>query len=136
MKQQQPYSGYQALIGWVVTERQPGTVTLALELTEHHLNLSDFVHGGVLASLLDTAMSFAGLYSPDPKVVRKAVTLSMTTTFVSPAREGTLTAIGRVRGGGRKTFMSSGEVFDADGNLIAFGEGTFRLRSGSESEGP
>lgn len=134
MKQQQPYSGYQALLGWVVREQQPKQVTIELPLTAHHLNRSDYVHGGVLASLLDTAMSFAGLYSPDPNEVRKAVTLSMTTTFVSPAREGTLTAIGRVRGGGRKTFMSSGEVFDDEGKLIAFGEGTFRLRSGSENE--
>ncbi|MEP4545032.1 MAG: PaaI family thioesterase [Saccharospirillum sp.] len=136
MTDEQPYSGYQALIGWVVKERQPGTVTLELQLEAHHLNRSDYVHGGVLASLLDTAMSFAGLYSPDPNWIRKAVTLSMTTTFVSPVQSRMLTVVGRVRGGGRKTFMSSGEVFDADGTLIAFGEGTFRLRSGSENEAP
>jgi uncharacterized protein (TIGR00369 family) len=134
MTQEQPYSGYQALIGWVVKERESDNVTLELELAEHHLNRSDYVHGGVLASLLDTAMSFAGLYSPDPERVRKAVTLSMTTTFVSPVQLGTLTVVGRVRGGGRKTFMSAGEVFDEQGTLIAFGEGTFRLRSGSEAD--
>ncbi|WP_028670361.1 PaaI family thioesterase [Saccharospirillum impatiens] len=132
MTDEQPYSGYQALIGWEVKERQPGEVKIELALTHHHLNRSDYVHGGVLASLLDTAMSFAGLYSPAPQWVRKAVTLSMTTTFVSPVQQGTLTVIGRVRGGGRKTFMSTGEVFDEQGKLIAFGEGSFRLRTGSE----
>jgi uncharacterized protein (TIGR00369 family) len=134
MTQQQPYSGYQALLGWVVTEQQPEQVTIELQLVDHHLNRSGYVHGGVLASLLDTAMSLAGLYTPHSERVRKAVTLSMTTTFVSPACEGTLTVIGRLRGGGRKTFMSTGEVFDDQGTLVAFGEGTFRLSSGSEKD--
>jgi len=45
-----------------------------------------------------------------------------------------LTAIGRKQTGGRRIFYCSGEVFDADRALVAVGQGTFRYRSGSESE--
>jgi hypothetical protein len=42
-------------------------------------------------------------------------------------------AVGRRRGGGRKIFMVTCEVFDDQEKLIAMGEGTFRYRSGSEN---
>ena len=61
------------------------------------------------------------------------MTLSLTTTFVGPARQGVLRATGTLRGGGQKTFMTSGEIVDERGNLVAMGEGSFRRRSGSES---
>lgn len=130
--QEQLNSEYQALLGWVVVAQEPDQVTVELPLEACHLNRSGHVHGGVLASLLDTAMSYAGLYSVDPEVP-KAVTLSLTTTFVSPARHGTLTIVGRLRGGGRKIYLSSGEIFDEQGTLIALGEGSFRRLSGSAS---
>lgn len=134
MTQEHLNSEYQALLGWVVVAQEPDQVTVQLPIESRHLNRSGGVHGGVLASLLDTAMSYSGLYSDDPDEVLKSVTLSLTTTFLSPAREGTLTVIGRVRGGGRKIFMSTGEVFDDEGRLIAIGEGSFRRRSDSSSE--
>lgn len=132
--QEQLNSEYQALLGWVVVAREPEQVTVELPIESCHLNRSGHVHGGVLASLLDTAMSYSGLYSPEPEEIRKAVTLSLTTTFVSPARHGTLTIVGRLRGGGRKIYLSSGEIFDDQGTLIALGEGSFRRLSGSPTE--
>lgn len=61
------------------------------------------------------------------------MTLSLTTTFVGPARQGLLRATGSLRGGGQKTYMTSGEIVDGNGNLVALGEGSFRRRNGSES---
>jgi acyl-coenzyme A thioesterase PaaI-like protein len=61
------------------------------------------------------------------------MTLSLTTTFVGPARQGVLRATGSVRGGGQKTYMSSGKIVDEQGTLVAMGEGSFRRRRGSES---
>lgn len=131
--QEQLNSEYQALLGWVVIEQTPDQVTVKLAIDDRHLNRNGSVHGGVLASLLDTAMSYAGLCSVDFEVP-KAVTLSLTTTFVSPARQGTLTIVGRLRGGGRKIYLSSGEILDEQGTLIALGEGSFRRLSGSARE--
>lgn len=124
---------YQRWLGMRIVDWTPQRMVMELDVEPHHLNRSGTVHGGVLCSLLDTALSLAGLHSDSPERMRKAVTLSLTTTFVAPARTGTLRTIGRLRGGGRSTFMASGEVLDGDGNLVALGEGTFRRRRGSET---
>ncbi|MCE8050950.1 PaaI family thioesterase [Halomonas daqingensis] len=125
--------GYHELLGMRVVEWTEELAVVELVADERHLNRSGIVHGGVLTSMLDSALSLAGLHCATPGRVRRGMTLSLTTTFVGPAGAGVLRATGRVRGGGRKVYMSSGEVVGADGELLAIAEGTFRRRSGSES---
>ncbi len=125
--------GYQRLLGMYICEWRDDYAVVELDIGEQHLNRSGIVHGGVLTSLLDTALSLAGLYCPVPGHVRKGMTLSLTSTFIAPARGGVLRAVGRRRGGGRATFMASGEVLDAEDNIVAMGEGTFRIRRDSQS---
>lgn len=125
--------GYHELLGMRVVEWQPDRAVIELTIEPKHLNRSDNVHGGVLTSMLDSALSLAGLHCSTPGNVRKGMTLSLTTTFVGPARKGILTATGTLRGGGQKIYMASGEIRDTQGNLVAIGEGSFRRRSGSES---
>tara|TARA_R110001583_G_scaffold66893_1_gene191770 strand:+ start:5612 stop:6079 length:468 start_codon:yes stop_codon:yes gene_type:complete len=130
---QKALMGYHKLLGMQVAEWQQDRVVVELTIEPKHLNRSGNVHGGVLASMLDSALSLAGLHCDVQGNIRRGMTLSLTTTFVGPAREGVLKAIGTVRGGGQKTYMSSGEIVDEKGNLVAIGEGSFRRRSGSES---
>lgn len=125
--------GYHELLGMHVAEWEEGRAIVELTIEPKHLNRSGNVHGGVLASMLDSALSLAGLHCDVPGHIRRGMTLSLTTTFVGPAQQGVLRAIGCVRGGGQKTYMSSGEILDEQGNLIAMAEGSFRRRSGSES---
>lgn len=125
--------GYHELLGMRVVEWSAGVAVVELVADERHLNRSGIVHGGVLTSMLDSALSLAGLYCDIPGRVRRGMTLSLTTTFIEPAGVGVLRATGRVRGGGRKVFMASGEVTDSQQKLLAIGEGSFRRRSGSES---
>ncbi|EWH00814.1 PaaI family thioesterase [Halomonas sp. BC04] len=129
----QPLMGYHELLGMHVVEWAEDHAVVELNVDAQHLNRSGIVHGGVLTSMLDSALSLAGLYCDVPGRVRRGMTLSLTTTFVSPARGGVLRATGRVRGGGHKIFMASGEVTDGSGELLAIAEGSFRRRSGSES---
>lgn len=126
--------GFQELLGVRVVDWEPDQVVLELTVGPHHLNRSGIVHGGVLCTLLDVALSFSGLHCEAPDQLRKAMTLSLSTTFVAPAKGAALRTIGRLEGGGRSTFMASGKVFDSQGNLVAMGEGSFRRRRGSEVE--
>ncbi|MGM0858317.1 MAG: PaaI family thioesterase [Pseudomonadota bacterium] len=130
---QQALMGYHELLGMQVVEWQQGRAVVELSVEPKHLNRSGNVHGGVLASMLDSALSLSGLHSDVPGNIRRGMTLSLTTTFVGPARQGVLWATGTLRGGGQKTYMASGEIVDKKGNLVAMGEGSFRRRSGSES---
>jgi acyl-coenzyme A thioesterase PaaI-like protein len=83
-------------------------------------------------TLLDAAAGLAGCYCPDPDRVRKCVTVSLNSHFVSAATGGTVRAIGRVKGGGRRIFFSTAELVDARGKVLALGDGSFRYFRGSE----
>lgn len=120
--------GFPALVGFEFLAWQEGQVVLGLTMTPEHLNLGGTVHGGVLATLIDVAGACAGTFSPDPQVLRKALTLSMTTTFTGQCKSGQITAVGTLKAAGRRIYFSSVEVFDEQNNLIAMGEGTFRYR--------
>jgi uncharacterized protein (TIGR00369 family) len=126
-------SAFQQAMRYRLAEWEPEHAVLTLEILPRHLNRSGVVHGGVLATLLDTVGGFAGTYCTVPGNKRGAVTLSLTTTFLSQSSSGTLRAVGRRRGGGRKIFMVTCEVFDDQDKLIAIGEGTYRYRSGGEN---
>ncbi|PCF96105.1 phenylacetic acid degradation-related protein [Vreelandella nigrificans] len=125
-------AGFHDLLGYRLVSLHENEAVIELVLESRHLNRSGVVHGGVLMSLLDIVMADAGLQCPDPERVRRALTLSLTTTFTGQCSGGVIRAIGVKRAGGRRIFNSSGEIRDQQGQLLAMGEGTFRLRSGSE----
>lgn len=124
--------GFHRLLGYRQSRWEENEAVLELELQPRHLNLGGVIHGGVLTSLLDIAMAQAGTYCPFPGRMRKAITLSLTTTFTGQCSSGTIRVTGRKRAGGRRIFNSTGEVHDDQGNLLAMAEGTFRIRSGSD----
>lgn len=109
-----------------------GKAVIALDLKPEHLNLGGVIHGGVMTSLLDIALAEAGTFCPYPGRMRKAIALTLTTTFTGQCSAGTITVMGIKRAGGTRIFNSTGEVRDSDGNLLAIAEGAFRIRSGSE----
>lgn len=124
--------GFHNVLGYRQGSRNDNEAVLELDLNSGHLNFGGVIHGGVLSSLLDIALAQAGTYCPFPGRMRKAVTLSLTTTFTGQCSGGTIRVTGRKRAGGTRIFNSTGEVHDEDGNLLAIAEGTFRLRTGSE----
>lgn len=117
--------GFNATLGFRLVEWQPDHARFELPLSPPLLNRSGLVHGGVLATLLDAVMGYAGVFPIDGQK-RRAVTLSMTTSYTGQAKEGVLVATGKRRGGGKSVFMAAGEVHGPDGALLAFGEGTYR----------
>ncbi|MBI3451533.1 MAG: PaaI family thioesterase [Rhodospirillales bacterium] len=125
-------SGFRQLIGFRLTEWKQGEATLSLTVGPRHLNRNGVVHGGVLTTLIDAAGGYAGCYCPHPNRVRRTATVSLATQFIAPGRNGEIVARARVRGGGRRIFISSVEVLDAGGKLLALGEGVYRYSSGSE----
>ncbi len=122
-------SGFHELIGYRQVEWTRERVVLELEIGPKHLNRSGVVHGGVLSALIDIASSLAGCWTEDPQKRRRTMTLALTTSFTAQARAGVIRATGRVLAGGEKIYTSGGEVRDANGILLAVGQGTFRYRS-------
>ncbi|NMG28314.1 hotdog fold thioesterase [Aromatoleum evansii] len=126
-------SGFARQLGCRVVRWEPDYVEVELDIAPQHLNRAGTVHGGVIATLIDVACALAGLHSSDPSTVRKAVTLSLNTSFTGQVSTGTLRAHGRVRSGGRSIFFASTEVTDGDSRQVAHGEAVNRYRRGSEN---
>ena len=124
--------GFHNMLGYRQVSWEEDKAVIALDLRPEHLNLGGVIHGGVLSSLLDIVMAEAGTYCPHPGRMRKAITLTMTTTFTGQCSAGTIIVTGIKRAGGTRIFNSTGEIHDDRGNLLAIAEGTFRIRSGSE----
>ena len=122
-----PYP-YQLLLGYDIAEWEEGRCLVTMPMRDVHTNRHGLPHGGVYATLLDTAMGFAGSYSAPGEDKRFALTLSLTTNFLSRPKGQLLKAEARVTGGGRNTFFCEGSVVDETGELIASGIGTFRIR--------
>ena len=102
-----------------------GEAVAALELGPHHTNNRGVAHGGVLSSLLDSAMG-AAVISAIPKEWWCATT-GLTVQFLAGPRAGRIEATGTVVRRGRRIAFVSGEARDAAGGLLATAQGTWHL---------
>jgi uncharacterized protein (TIGR00369 family) len=80
------------------------------------------VQGGYLCAMLDECMSVACMVASGMTCV--APTLEMKTSFLRPAMPGLLKGIGRVLKWGRTIAFTEGEIYDAEGRLLAKATGT------------
>ncbi|MBX7146730.1 MAG: PaaI family thioesterase [Alphaproteobacteria bacterium] len=123
---QKDLSGFAHTLGYHLAEWDEGFAKIILPLNEKHYNRLHIPHGGVLASLIDTACGYAGTY-PINEQARTAVTLSLNCQFINKAENNSeLYALGYLLGGGKTIFFSKAEIYDASNKLIACGDGTFR----------
>lgn len=121
------HGGFADLVGYELVTWRDDLTEVALTVAEHHLNRSGVMHGGVLATLVDTACGYAGCYSAEARPGRRAFTLSLTTSFIGAGQLGQrLTARARRSGGGKTVFFADCEVTDQDGRVIGSGQGTFK----------
>jgi uncharacterized protein (TIGR00369 family) len=111
-----------------------GEVEIRLDAQEHHLNLLGTLHGGMIATVADTAMGLAVRTRHEPGTSH--VTGSLTVTYLSPGRPGSIRAIGRAVKAGRQMGYGEADVLDASGRLLARASATFIvLHARSEREG-
>ena len=80
------------------------------------------VQGGYLCAMLDECMSVACMVAS--KMTAVAPTAEMKTSFLRPAMPGELKGIGRVIRWGRTLAFTEGELYDAEGRLVAKATGT------------
>lgn len=120
--------GFNAVLGMKLVEWSAEHAVMELPIKPMHLNRSNALHGGVLATMIDAVCGYAGVWVPEGEPRRKALTLSLTTSFTGQVREGTVRATAVRKGGGRNIFFATCEVHDEAGNLLAIGEATYRFR--------
>jgi len=122
------------LMGFDIVEVGEGRVVFAVEPQEYHYNPIGVVHGGLAATLLDSAMGCA-VHSLLPEG-RAYTTLELKVNFVRALTRNTgrVQAIGKVIHLGGKVATAEGTVVDASGKLYAHGTTTcLLLGDGSRS---
>jgi uncharacterized protein (TIGR00369 family) len=107
-----------ALIGIVVAEVEEGRVSMRLAPSEEHYNPLGLVHGGIIATLLDSVMGCAA-HSTLP-ARRGYTTLEIKVNYLRPVTvaTGEVTAEGRVVAG-RRSAVAEARLIDAAGRLYA-----------------
>src|SRR6266480_3530540 len=107
---------YAKLLGLELGEISPGDASIHLVVRDELKQNQGVIHGGAVASLIDTAAAFAVV----TKLERgeRVTTTDLTIHYLRPVTEGRLTATARIVRGGRRLFVLSVEVTN-DGRLIA-----------------
>ncbi len=103
----------------------PGVGTAHVELGDRHLNPNGVVHGGVLFTMVDTAMGKATMSVLDEG--RFCASVEVELRFIRPASEGSLTAVAEVLKKGRSIVHLQARVADGRDRLIATAAGTFAI---------
>src|SRR5262245_58733832 len=106
-------------LGYDVVEASPGKVVVTAVPTADHFNPEGTVHGGLAATLLDSAMGLAVRTSVDKGF--GSTTLEFKISFTRPvtAETGTIRAEGIVLTIGRRVGTAEGRLTDAAGRLLA-----------------
>jgi acyl-CoA thioesterase len=114
---------YAQLLGIELEKVVPGEAILTLairpELSQNH----GVVHGGAIASLIDTATAFAILTLLEPE--ERVTTVDLTISYLRPGLEGRLRATARVLREGRRLLNTSAEVTNEGGKLLATALSTY-----------
>lgn len=116
---------FNRLLGIQVVRMEGGEAEARIDVAPPHRNNRGVAHGGVVSSLLDSAMG-AAVISAIPKEWWCATT-ALNLQFVAGAREGVLTATGRVVRRARSIAFVEGEARDAGGVIVATAQGTWHL---------
>ena len=123
---------YPELIGMTIEALAFDSCRIELELGERHLQPFGIVHGGVLATLLDTA-TFWAVYLRLPQGTG-LVNVDLKLNYLKAASRGRLRAEGSCLRAGRQISVAEASVFDASGERIAQGTSTLMALPGKDLE--
>jgi uncharacterized protein (TIGR00369 family) len=108
---------YAKFLGLELGEMKPGEASLHLEVRDELRQNQGVVHGGAVASLIDTASAFAVVTQLEPN--ERVTTTDLTIHYLRPVTAGRLSATARTIRAGRRLFVLSVEVMDDHQRMIA-----------------
>lgn len=120
-----PAPPFARLLGFDLESVEDGSVTFGLDPAEQHYNPFGVLHGGVAASLFDSALGCA-VQSQLP-AGRIAPTMELHVNYVRPVTTATrrVRCTGKVVHLGKRSAIAEGRLVDSGGKLYAHGTGTF-----------
>lgn len=127
MRQFLPTSPYVGHLGMRLADVRPGSATLTLPFTEQVVTIGTIVHGGAIASLIDTAAMVAAWSDADVPETLRGTTVGLTVNYLTAANHEDLQATATVLRRGRSLVYLDVEVRGASGSLVAKGLVTYKI---------
>ena len=111
------------LIGMRLVDLRPDEAVISIEMRDDLRQPSGVLHGGVTATLIDTAMAFA--VRTRLAMHEATATIDLTVHYLRPHITGVFTCTAKVVRAGKRIFTVSADVTGADGKLIATAISTY-----------
>lgn len=112
-----------SLCGIELESAEPGSAVMSLAVREELKRDNGVVHGGAIATLIDTCTAFAII--PLLEEDEHSVTVDLTISYLRPLTTGTATASAKILREGRRVIVLSAEVLDHERKLAATALSTY-----------
>ena len=111
------------LMGMRLVDLRPDEAVISIDMRDDLAQPSGVLHGGVTATLIDTAMAFAvRTHLADHEFT---ATIDLTVHYLRPHTEGKVTCTAKIVRAGKRVFTVSADVENEAGKLVATGLSTY-----------
>ncbi|OAB43555.1 PaaI family thioesterase [Paenibacillus antarcticus] len=117
-------STFWGFLGCELESLSENKVVVSIDIKPHHLNLIGILHGGVHATLIDSAM---GLIAMIARPQDNVVTSNLSINYLAPTEIGRVIVTAELIHSSRKMITTQAFARTEKGDLCAFGTGTFRV---------
>lgn len=108
----------------------PGKATGVVAVDERLHSRAGHIHGGLIATIIDTVMGWAVASAIEAD--ERPATVDLHVRYIRPMVEGTLTTTAEVVHKGRTFTQTQAEAYRDDGKIIATADASFVVRKISE----
>ena len=127
MRQFLPTSPYVGYLGMRLDHIGPDTATMSLPFDQRVVTIGATVHGGAIASLIDTVAMVAAWSNTDRTETLRGSTVGLTVTYLAPAVSEDVRAVATVLRRGRSLVYLDVDVRAESGTLVAKGLVTYKI---------
>jgi uncharacterized protein (TIGR00369 family) len=122
-----PATPFMGLLGITFDRYEPDDVVVRLPFHEQLTNDGEVYHGGVIATMLDTAGAAAAWSNHDFDKGSRASTVSLSVQYIGAARRSDLLCHGRAVRRGRDLIFCEITAADEDDRIVAHALQTYRI---------
>ncbi len=119
-----PFVGYLSI---ELVALAPGTATLRLPYDKTMTTIGSVVHGGAIATLIDTAGAAAAWSDAEVPANIRGTTVSLAISYLAAAEDEDIQAVARVLSRGRSLVYLDIEATTASGKAVAKGLATYKI---------
>jgi uncharacterized protein (TIGR00369 family) len=111
------------MIGMELVDLAPGEATISVMMRDQLRQPQGVLHGGITATLIDTAMAFAIITRLAEG--EKATTIDLTVHYLRPHISGEVTCTAKVVRAGKRIITVSADAMNAENKIIATAISTY-----------